>query len=381
MIATADLLSTIVAATRRVVEVRQGTIPASVLERQGTRMPLGGTFAAALRHSTPPRVIAECKRRSPSKGILRADYDPAAHASDYAAAGAAAISVLTEPTFFDGSLDHLAQVRAVVEIPILRKDFVVSEYQLLEAVALGADAVLLIAGALTDEELLRLRARATALGLALKIRILALLLLLIGAALQSRLPRAATAVATLAGAVALATLAWSGHGAAGEGSAGWLQLAADLIHLFAAGAWVGAIAAFFALAIPSIRSDEMERVSLAERALRGFAGIGTLIVGLLILTGAVNGFFLVGPDHVAALAQSTYGLLLIAKLLLFAVMLGLAGLNRFRLTPALGLAIAHRDAAAAMVVLRRSLLVEGILALVILALVAWLGTLSPPMSA
>jgi indole-3-glycerol phosphate synthase len=166
MIATADLLSTIVAATRRVVEVRQGTIPASVLERQGTRMPLGGTFAAALRHSTPPRVIAECKRRSPSKGILRADYDPAAHASDYAAAGAAAISVLTEPTFFDGSLDHLAQVRAVVEIPILRKDFVVSEYQLLEAVALGADAVLLIAGALTDEELLRLRARATALGLA-----------------------------------------------------------------------------------------------------------------------------------------------------------------------------------------------------------------------
>lgn len=166
MIATADLLSTIVAATRRVVEVRQGAIPASVLERQGTRMPLGGTFAAALRHSTPPRVIAECKRRSPSKGILRADYDPAAHASGYAAAGAAAISVLTEPTFFDGSLDHLAQVRAVVEIPILRKDFVVSEYQLLEAAALGADAVLLIAGALTDEELVRLRARATALGLA-----------------------------------------------------------------------------------------------------------------------------------------------------------------------------------------------------------------------
>ena len=166
MIATADLLSTIVAATRRVVEVRQGAIPASVLERQGTRMSLGGTFAAALRDSTPPRVIAECKRRSPSKGILRADYDPAAHASGYAAAGAAAISVLTEPTFFDGSLDHLAQVRAVVEIPILRKDFVVSEYQLLEAAALGADAVLLIAGALTDEELLRLRARATALGLA-----------------------------------------------------------------------------------------------------------------------------------------------------------------------------------------------------------------------
>lgn len=221
----------------------------------------------------------------------------------------------------------------------------------------------------------------TALGLALKIRILALLFLLIAAALLSRLPRGATMVATIAGAVALATLAWSGHGAAGEGSAGWLQLAADLIHLFAAGAWVGAIAAFLALAIPSIRSDEMERVSLAERALRGFAGVGTLIVGLLILTGAINGFFLVGPDHVAALGQSAYGLLLIAKLLLFALMLGLAGLNRFRLTPALGLAIAQRDVAAAMAVLRKSLFVEGSLALVILALVAWLGTLSPPMSA
>ena len=166
MIANADLLATIVAATRRIVEVRQKAQPASVLERRATRMPRGGAFAAALRHSTPPRVIAECKRRSPSKGILRADYDPAAHASAYAAAGAAAISVLTEPTFFDGSLEHLAQVRAAVDLPILRKDFIVGEYQLLEAAASGADAVLLIAGALTDEELHRLLAGASALGLA-----------------------------------------------------------------------------------------------------------------------------------------------------------------------------------------------------------------------
>ena len=166
MIANADLLSTIVAATRRIVEVRQNAEPISALERRATRMPLGGTFAAALRHSTPPRLIAECKRRSPSKGVLRADYDPAAHASAYAAAGAAAISVLTEPTFFDGSLDHLMQVRAVIDLPVLRKDFVVTEYQLVEAAAFGADAVLLIAGALTDEELRQLRARASALGLA-----------------------------------------------------------------------------------------------------------------------------------------------------------------------------------------------------------------------
>lgn len=166
MIANADLLATIVAATRRIVDVRQQACPASVLERQASRVPLGGAFAAALRHSTPPRVIAECKRRSPSKGILRTDYDPAAHASAYAAAGAAAISVLTEPTFFDGSLEHLEQARAAVELPILRKDFIVTEYQLVEAAASGGDAVLLIAGALTDDELRRLRARASALGLA-----------------------------------------------------------------------------------------------------------------------------------------------------------------------------------------------------------------------
>ncbi|MDF0544152.1 copper homeostasis membrane protein CopD [Sphingobium sp. H39-3-25] len=220
----------------------------------------------------------------------------------------------------------------------------------------------------------------TALGLALKIRGLALLVLLIGAALQRRLPRGGMVVATLAGAVALATLAWSGHGAAGEGEAGWLQLAGDLLHLFAAGAWGGAIAAFLLLTRPKIAPDDMERAILAERALRGFASVGTLIVGLLILTGAINGAFLVGPDHVLALGQSTYGLLLIAKLLLFAAMVGLAGLNRFRLTPALGIAIAQQDAAAAMVLLRKSLLVEGFLAVVILGLVAWLGTLSPPMS-
>src|SRR5690242_18801195 len=144
----ADLLETIVGAARRSVQSRERAVSLDELHRRITRQPKGGNFRTALRMAVPPRVIAECKRRSPSKGILRRDYEPAAHARAYVDAGAAAISVLTEPTFFDGSLDHLTQVRAAVDVPILRKDFLVTEYQLVEAAAYGADAILLIAGAL-----------------------------------------------------------------------------------------------------------------------------------------------------------------------------------------------------------------------------------------
>jgi indole-3-glycerol phosphate synthase len=166
-----DLLATIVAATRRTIEHRATETPLSALEAQIRRRPRGEHFIAALRSSEPPRVIAECKRRSPSRGILRSAYDPASHAVAYARAGAAAISVLTEPTFFDGSLDHLADVSAAVDIPLLRKDFIVSRYQLLEAAAAGADAVLLIVGALDDAALRELIVAATELGLATLIEV------------------------------------------------------------------------------------------------------------------------------------------------------------------------------------------------------------------
>jgi indole-3-glycerol phosphate synthase len=147
---TGDLLATIVAATRHGVQTRESARSRSQLERDLTRTPQGRRFVDALRASPAPRIIAECKRRSPSRGILREQYDPALHARQYAAAGAAAISVLTEPTFFDGSPDHLRAVRATVDIPVLRKDFIVTEYQVVEASWLGADAVLLIVGALDD---------------------------------------------------------------------------------------------------------------------------------------------------------------------------------------------------------------------------------------
>ncbi|MEO7273255.1 MAG: indole-3-glycerol phosphate synthase TrpC [Vicinamibacterales bacterium] len=161
------LLETIVAATRRAVDARAQARPLASLTRGLQRRPDGEGFAATLRRTDAfPRIIAECKRRSPSKGILRQDYDAAAHARAYADAGAAAISVLTEPTFFDGSPAHLTAVRAAVTIPVLRKDFIVSDYQLVEAVELGADAALLIVSALTDDELRSLLRTCRGLGLA-----------------------------------------------------------------------------------------------------------------------------------------------------------------------------------------------------------------------
>jgi indole-3-glycerol phosphate synthase len=163
---SADLLATIVAATRRIVEVREAREPMGDLARRAERRnPRPGEFHAALARPGRINIIAECKRRSPSRGVMRDNYDAAEIARGYSRAGAAAISVLTEPTFFDGSLDDLTAVREAVTAPILRKDFIVSEYQLLEARACGADAVLLIVAALQPAELRRLAARADYLGL------------------------------------------------------------------------------------------------------------------------------------------------------------------------------------------------------------------------
>ena len=162
-----DLLATIVAATRHTIAERERRCPATALAAQAaSATPRGAGFVAALRAPGRMQVIAECKRRSPSRGMLRADYRPARIAAGYEANGAAAVSVVTEPTFFDGALDHLRAVRAAVDLPVLRKDFIVAPYQLLEAVAAGADAVLLIVAALDDTELGALLGEAASLGLA-----------------------------------------------------------------------------------------------------------------------------------------------------------------------------------------------------------------------
>lgn len=162
-----DLLEAIVAATRHEVAYREERVSLDALERVAAeRTPQADAFRARLADADRFNVIAECKRRSPSKGVLRAAYDPARIASGYEAGGAAAVSVLTEPAFFDGALSHLEQVREAVALPLLRKDFVVSRYQLVEARAAGADAVLLIVAALDDRQLKDLLAAAVEYGLA-----------------------------------------------------------------------------------------------------------------------------------------------------------------------------------------------------------------------
>lgn len=164
--ATADLLATIIAATKRSVAVREDRESLAALSaRAERRVARPGVFRQALSHRDRVNVIAECKRRSPSRGVLLTDYHPVTIARAYAKAGAAAISVLTEPTFFDGTLAHLEAVRDAVATPLLRKDFIVSEYQLFEARAAGADAVLLIVAALSPADLVRLGRRAAELGL------------------------------------------------------------------------------------------------------------------------------------------------------------------------------------------------------------------------
>ncbi len=217
----------------------------------------------------------------------------------------------------------------------------------------------------------------TAVGAAWLVRVAALVLTLVVA---TAAPARKAAVAAALGAVALATLAWDGHGAMDAGRLGLLHLAADIGHLLAAGTWVGALAALTTMLFWRTAKTDAAHLRLSRRALRAFAGVGSVAVVAIIATGLVNGWLLVGPSHVSALTASLYGRLMLLKLLLFGAMLGLAAINRFRLTPRLG-ECDLADTRSAVRALRLSLLSEASCAIVILGLVAWLGTLEPPVSA
>jgi indole-3-glycerol phosphate synthase len=150
---------------RRRADVPEADLRAALADAPAPRDPMPGFRDPAV------SVIAEVKRRSPSKGDLADIPDPAALATAYAAGGAAAISVLTEQRRFGGSLDDLRAVRGAVDTPLLRKDFIVEEYQLLEARAAGADLALLIVAALDDDDLDRLHDRARELGLTVLVEV------------------------------------------------------------------------------------------------------------------------------------------------------------------------------------------------------------------
>jgi indole-3-glycerol phosphate synthase len=159
------VLDEIIDGVREDLAVRQARIPLDELKSRVERVAPAHDVFAALRAGHGVKVIAEVKRSSPSKGALAMIADPAGLAADYAAGGASVISVLTERRRFGGSLEDLAAVRAAVDIPVLRKDFTVSSYQLWEARAHGADVVLLIVAALDQHELIGLRERAESLGM------------------------------------------------------------------------------------------------------------------------------------------------------------------------------------------------------------------------
>jgi len=148
-----SLLDQIVASKREEVARARAALPERALRDLAARAPAPRDFYAALAAPGGIKLIAEVKRASPSRGLLRRDFDPVALARVYAAHGAACISVLTDEHWFQGSLEHLRAVRAAVELPVLRKDFILDPYQVWEARAAGADAVLLIAECLDDAAL------------------------------------------------------------------------------------------------------------------------------------------------------------------------------------------------------------------------------------
>lgn len=206
--------------------------------------------------------------------------------------------------------------------------------------------------------------RETDVGLAWTIRMIALTVLLI---------RPGAWLASISGGVALASLAWSGHGAMDEGALRFWHFLSDILHLLTAGAWLGAMLALLLMARGRV---DAPRLRLLIAAVKRFEWVGAAIVLTLTITGVMNYLFIVGPK-LNDVFLGTYGVLLTIKVLLFALMLLLAALNRFHLGPALKQALRDADPTLAVNALRRSVSLELALALLIVALVAWLGTLSP----
>jgi indole-3-glycerol phosphate synthase len=169
-----DILDKIVAVKRQEVAAALARKPLSAMRADAESRVLTRDFVGAMRAKIAaglPAVIAEVKKASPSKGILRPDFIPADIAQSYAEHGAACLSVLTDQQFFQGSVDYLKQARASCDLPVLRKDFMIDPYQVYEARAMGADCILLIAACLDDAQMQSLEALAMSLDMAVLVEV------------------------------------------------------------------------------------------------------------------------------------------------------------------------------------------------------------------
>jgi putative copper resistance protein D len=214
------------------------------------------------------------------------------------------------------------------------------------------------------------------------------LLIISLAALSLEVPRRMHWITqAIIGGLLVASLAWSGHGARDKLLPGGIHLGADILHLFAAGVWIGALVPLGILILLSFRTQTTEDARATYDGLESFSGIGLAVVAVLVLTGAANSWFLIGLERWRALFTTSYGLTLVFKLGLFGIMLLLAAGNRFFLSPRLGFVVGNRETGTdpinlmiALRSLRRSVLTETVLAFLVLAAVALLGTLEPPVS-
>jgi indole-3-glycerol phosphate synthase len=169
-----NILDRILAAKRAEIAACKSAMPASAVEARARSAPAARDFVSSIRAriaAGEAAVIAEIKRASPSRGVLRQSFDPAEIARSYEAGGAACLSVLTDREFFQGSAEHLQAARAACTLPVLRKDFIFDAYQVHEARAMGADCVLLIAACLPLDDMKALEAQAEALGMAVLVEV------------------------------------------------------------------------------------------------------------------------------------------------------------------------------------------------------------------